>query len=222
MKNPYEILGVSQAATDDEIKSAYRTLAKKYHPDNYSDNPLADVAEQKMKEINEAYDTITEQRKGPASGGYYQDEPAENRRRYYERSSDKASTKYKNVRLYINNHRLNEAQSFLDSIPQAERSAEWFFLQGMIYYAKGWGEQAFRNFEMACDLEPTNLEYREHLEAIRRQRASGAEAYGNVKTAYRYSNSKPAGNINRSDCSPCSICSVILCADCCCDCLGGC
>ena len=59
----YEVLGVSKSADDAEIKKAFRVLAKKYHPDNYADSPVADVAEEKMKEINEAYDAIISRRK---------------------------------------------------------------------------------------------------------------------------------------------------------------
>ena len=68
MNDPYSTLGVSRNATDEEIKKAYRDLARKYHPDNYHDNPLADLAQEKMKEINEAYDAITKQRAGGGSG----------------------------------------------------------------------------------------------------------------------------------------------------------
>ena len=52
MNDPYSVLGITPEATDEEVKQAYRTLARKYHPDNYQDNPLADLAEEKMKEIN--------------------------------------------------------------------------------------------------------------------------------------------------------------------------
>ena len=75
MNDPYSVLGVSRNASDDEIKKAYRDLARKYHPDNYHDNPLADLAQEKMKEINEAYDAITRERSsssGKGGGGAYQ------------------------------------------------------------------------------------------------------------------------------------------------------
>ena len=69
-KNPYEVLGVSPSASDDEIKKAYRDLTRKYHPDANVDNPLADLAEEKFKEVQEAYDTIMRERSSGGSGGY--------------------------------------------------------------------------------------------------------------------------------------------------------
>ena len=57
-RDPYEVLGVKQTATLEEVKKAYRVMVKKYHPDNYKDNPLEDLAKEKMQEINEAYETI--------------------------------------------------------------------------------------------------------------------------------------------------------------------
>ena len=66
MTNPYEVLGVSENASDEEIKKAYRELARKYHPDNYADNPLSDLAGEKMKEINDAYDQIVNSRRAAA------------------------------------------------------------------------------------------------------------------------------------------------------------
>ena len=65
--DPYKVLGVSPEATDEEIKSAYRQLVKKYHPDNYADSPLADLANEKMQEINEAYDMVMKSRRSGAS-----------------------------------------------------------------------------------------------------------------------------------------------------------
>ena len=75
MNDPYSVLGITPEATDEEVKQAYRTLARKYHPDNYQNNPLADLAEEKMKEINEAYEAITKMRAG--GGGGYQSSSAE-------------------------------------------------------------------------------------------------------------------------------------------------
>ena len=74
-KNPYEVLGVKQGATEAEIKKAYRGLVKQYHPDNYKDHPLEGLAKEKMQEVNEAYDALTSGRAtgqgGSTSQGTY-------------------------------------------------------------------------------------------------------------------------------------------------------
>ena len=61
-KDPYDILGLTPYATDDEVKRAYRDLAKKYHPDLHVDNPLAELAQEKFREVQEAYDTVMQER----------------------------------------------------------------------------------------------------------------------------------------------------------------
>ena len=68
--DPYQVLGIAPSASDDEVKRAYRELSRKYHPDTYVDNPLSDLAEEKFKEIQEAYQQIMDMRSG--KGGYQQ------------------------------------------------------------------------------------------------------------------------------------------------------
>lgn len=71
MTDPYKVLEISPNATDDEVKRAYRELSRKYHPDTYVDNPLSDLAEEKFKEVQEAYQQIMDMRSGKG-GGYQQ------------------------------------------------------------------------------------------------------------------------------------------------------
>ena len=127
MTNPYEVLGVSPSASDEAIKKAYRELARKYHPDNYQNNPLADLAQDKMKEINEAYDTITKNRSGGSSGssGYsgYQG--------YSGQQSGTGSADFNRIRQMINAGQLDAAENLLNGV--GTRSAEWYFLRGNIF-----------------------------------------------------------------------------------------
>lgn len=121
MQDPYQTLGVSRDATDDEIKTAYRNLAKKYHPDNYAESPLSDVASEKMKEINEAYDTIMEARKNGNT------QPGGNAGYAGYSAGYTSSSKYTDVRMLIKNGRLADAEQILDGVPSSARDAEWYF-----------------------------------------------------------------------------------------------
>ena len=192
MSDPYSVLGIPSSASDDEVKKAYRELARKYHPDNYHDNPLSDLAQEKMKEINKAYNEITQRRE---SGGSYRPGAA------YSGASN-ASTEGAKVRSAINSGDIKYAEELLKSFPS--RNAEWNFLMGSLYYRKGWLDDAHRYFQTAVNMEPSNHEYRQALSFISR----GGGAY------------RPYGRGGLSDpgCNFCDICTALMCMSWCCRC----
>lgn len=159
MRDPYSVLGVSPTADEDEIKRAYRELARKYHPDNYQDNPLADLAEEKMKEVNEAYDTITRQRGGgyQSGGAAYQTAGGERTQSYQSASGDPFFAK---VRQCIQAGNLNAAERLLTQ-EATVKNAEWYYLMGAVCYRRGWLDEARQNYQMATQMEPDNMEYRQ-------------------------------------------------------------
>ncbi len=196
MKDPYSVLGVSKNATDDEIKNAYRELARKYHPDNYGDNPLSDLAGEKMKEINEAYDSIMSHRRG---GKNTYDANYQN--------TGNTQSSFPEVRSLINQGRLEQAQEVLDGVPIGSRDAEWYFLNGTVLYRRGWFDQAYTSFASAVRMDPSNPEYRNAFN--RAQRQAGTQ----YNTPYR---TYGTGGMSSCDC-----CTNLICADCCCECMGG-
>ena len=160
MNDPYQTLGVSENASDEEIKKAYRDLARKYHPDNYHDNPLADLAQEKMKEINAAYEEINRRRSGGnrTSGGSY----GGYQQQYGQYQGRSSSSVLQQVRIAIQSGDLSRAEALLANY--SDHNAEWNFLRGAVCYRRGWMDEAKRYYQTACQMEPGNPEYRQALE----------------------------------------------------------
>ena len=201
MRDPYSVLGVSPDASDQEIKKAYRELARKYHPDNYVNNPLADLAEEKMKEVNEAYEAIQRQRSGSGGGYQYQSSSSSysNAGSGYQQSYGGANPTFARVRSMINGGDLNGAERLLQEVPQ--KNGEWYFLMGSIAYRRGWLDEAMQNYNLAVQMDPGNMEYRQAL-AMMQQGGAVYRPYGG------------GGGMDSLDC-----CTTMLCLNCLC---GGC
>ena len=196
MRDPYQVLGVPSTATDEEVKKAYRDLARKYHPDNYHDNPLADLAQERMKEINEAYEAVQSQRKAARAGGYsggyggYQ--------AGYQSGYQSGGSRYQRIRMAISQGNLNLAEELLNAM--TDHDAEWSFLKGAICYRRGWLDEARRYYQNAVNMDPDNQEYQRALDiAEGRSTAYRPEGYDNVTT----------GTCGNGDCL--RLCGATLC-----------
>ena len=194
-KDPYLILGVAYDATDEQIKAAYRDLARHNHPDNFTDPAQIASAEERMKEINEAYNAIRRMRSGAETGGTSHSGSGEN------------APILARARASIRAGRFDDADRALESIAPSERNAEWNFLKGCVLTQKGWYFDAQKHLETACYMDPTNTEDRDFLNNI----CSAASTYGRG-----YRSDAPGASVD-----VCDICMSLACLDCMCDCCGG-
>ena len=155
MSNPYEVLGISQTASDEEIKKAYRSLSRKYHPDANVNNPNKAWAEEKFKQVQQAYDQIMkEKQQGYSYGGS---------RAYGNYSSGRGndSIELQAAANYIANRHFAEALHVLDSIPLSERGARGYYYGAIANGAVGNNVTAREYIAKAVALEPSNMEYRQ-------------------------------------------------------------
>ena len=203
MKDPYSILGVSKKASDDEVRAAYRELARKYHPDNYTDdNPLKELAEEKMQEINAAYEEIQKMRSGKGSKNKNENN------NYY---SGNSTGIYVEIRRKINDRRFGDAERMLFSVLDSERTAEWHYLLSVTLMSRNRVNDAMRELEIACNMDPSNIEYQKAKEMFN----NTASGYGS--TYYGSANQRPRSSSDDA----CNCCANLLCLDCLCECFGG-
>ena len=208
MKDPYQVLGIPRSASDEEVKRAWRNLARKYHPDNYAGSAQAAGYEEIMKEINEAYDAIQKERAGAGTG----DSQASST---YSTYTPAGTTDFYEVRRLIASglsEDFNKAKIILASTPAADRGAEWNYLTGFILIQEGMYTDAARYIQTACYLDPSNREYQEAWARLQGQ----AGSYGNV-----YRTVGTSGENDCAGCDVCGTCSAIILCDTCCECMGG-
>lgn len=191
MRNPYEVLGVPEGASAEQIRAAYRLLAQKYQND-----PSPDAA-RKMEELNQAYDSII---MNSSSTGTYSNSGY----------STPSGADYSDIKAKINKGRLDDAQILLDGIPEYNRDAQWYYLKGAIQQKRGWLEEAANNFAAASRLDPSNNAYKMAYNRVINNRNGG---YRTERSSRRSERERERGC--------CNCCCDLLCADACCECMGG-
>ena len=195
-KNPYEVLGVSPNASNDEVKKAYRQLSKKYHPDSYVNNPLADLAEEKFKEVQSAYDEIMKMRQGGSTTGYAGG--------YSYTNTNQGDGDYQTVRAYINTRRFREALMMLSNMQN--RDAMWYYYSAIANMGIGNNLVAVEHSKQAAAMEPNNMEYvnfANQMQFRAQQYRTTGQTYGRQ--------SYGTGNL----------CCDLWCLDTMCECMGG-
>lgn len=205
MTNPYEVLGISPSATDEEVKKAYRELSRKYHPDSYVNNPLADLAEEKFKEVQQAYELIMKQRQSGGYGNYGSHGSSQSYNQSYNAGGDEQTNmQLQAARNYINGRRFREALNVLAGIQN--RSAMWYYYSSVANMGIGNNIVAVEHARQAAAMEPNNMEYVNYANQLqfRGQRYQ--------TTGYGYGrNSFGTGDM----------CCDLWCADTLCECMGG-
>lgn len=203
MNDPYRVLGVSRNASDEQIKKAYRTLSRKYHPDANINNPNKEQAEERFKEVQQAYDQIMydkehgegsyDRKNGNPSGAYDGDfggfgsfggfggfggYSSYGNSSYHNASSGNDSNEMRAAINYINAGQYQQAMNVLNNM--SDRDARWYYVHAYAHYGLGNIINARQDAQTAVNLDPNNVEYQELLARLER----GGTWYNNAGSEY--------------------------------------
>ena len=165
MFDPYSVLGISRDASDEEIKKAYRKLSRKYHPDANINNPNKAQAEEKFKEVQQAYEQIMKEKEYGTSGNYNSYDGfggfgGQSRRTY----QDEEAIRRQAAANYIQSRHFQEAMNVLSSLNQ--RNGQWYYLSAMANMGLGNNVNAMNDAHTAVNMEPDNMQYRMLLQRL--------------------------------------------------------
>ena len=221
MTDPYEVLGVSRDASADEIKKAYRKLSRIYHPDANINNPNKAEAEEKFKQVQQAYQQIMDEREHGTSGnqsgsygGYGSYGGFDPFGGAYGRQNASSGDSEQDMRMqaasnYINSGHYREAMNVLNDLK--DRTAKWYFLHAIANSGLGNNVNAVEDAKTAVQMEPNNMQYQQLLNQLQ----SGGQWYSDMGSGYGYD--RTAGDFGKWCCE-----CVALNALCNCCCFRGC
>lgn len=191
--NPYEVLGVNPNAGWDEIRAAYLEKVKKYHPDRYADSPLKEQANEKLSQVNQAYDMLEKMHKqgqgtanGASAGGQW------------------GGDAYARVRAALDAGNVASAFMILNAMPM--RDAQWHYWMGVVQMRRGAYDTARNHFATAVQMEPNNGEYQRAYQSV--------AAYGRGRYRKTYNMDMDSAGKLRGICTACCFLSTI--SQCCC------
>lgn len=178
--DPYRILGLKPGASEEEVKRAYRQLAKKYHPDM---NPGDAHAAKMMNDINAAYDqiknppkqTTTQNAYDPFAGWYQQ------------QSSQEQNTEFQAARHYVQMGSYQDALYVLRQVPSGQRNAEWYYLSAVANTNLGNRVLGYEQINQACRMEPDNIQY----QAVREQIEHHGQVYEEQQQGFHFAQFDP-------------------------------
>ena len=207
-KNPFVVLGVSENATQNEIYQAYTDLRNYYSDLRFREGEEGADAARKYAEVEEAYAQAMETIKGRAFVNDY-------------------GSPTQRVEELLKENDLEEAQRILDGV--SYRNDEWHYLQAAVFYKKGWLDDSRKQLELALSLSPNNEKYKKTLNELNggapkqeqnNQRPNTGSPYESPRNYRPEDYSRSYRNRSETD-TACNICSGLICADCCCECMGG-